>query len=164
MLLPGTPLLEIFVRGTLTYLALFLILRFVLRREVGQLGITDILVVVLIADAAQNAMGDSYQSVPDGIALVLVIALWALLIDWGSHRWRRFERFAKPRPRVIVKDGRILREPMDRELITDEELFSVLREHGITDLGDVSRVTVESEGNISVISRGRGVAAGRERP
>lgn len=153
MLVPGTPLVEILVRGTLTYLALFLILRFVLRREVGQLGITDVLVVVLLADAAQNAMGDDYRSIPDGILLVLVIALWALLIDWASHRWRRFERFAKPRPRVIVRDGRILRGPMDRELITDEELFSVLRENGVTDLADVRRVTVESEGNISVVTR-----------
>lgn len=55
MLIPDTPLLEIFLRGSIVYLALFFLLRVVLKRESGTLGITDLLVVVLIADAAQNA-------------------------------------------------------------------------------------------------------------
>lgn len=52
--LPGTPLLEIFLKGTLVYLSLFLLLRVVLKRESGTVGVTDLLVVVLLADAAQK--------------------------------------------------------------------------------------------------------------
>ena len=63
---PDTPLLEIFVRGTIVYLAIFALLRFVLTRQSGNLGVTDLLVIVLIADAAQNAMASEYKSVPDG--------------------------------------------------------------------------------------------------
>nr|MBP7571903.1 DUF421 domain-containing protein [Acidobacteriota bacterium] len=62
-----TPWLEIVVRGTAIYLGLFLLLRLVLKRQAGTVGITDLLVIVLIADAAQNAMADDYRSVPDGL-------------------------------------------------------------------------------------------------
>ncbi|MFL5593175.1 MAG: DUF421 domain-containing protein, partial [Gemmatimonadaceae bacterium] len=67
---PKTPLLEVFVRGTAVYLALFLLLRLILKRQSGTVGVTDLLVVVLIADAAQYAMSGGYESVPDGLLLV----------------------------------------------------------------------------------------------
>lgn len=69
----STPALEIVVRGTVMYLALFAMLRFILRRETGSLGITDLLVVVLVADAAQNGMAGSYRSISDGLLLVATI-------------------------------------------------------------------------------------------
>src|SRR5436190_402906 len=62
-----TPLLEIFLRGTIMYLGLFLMLRVIRRREAAELGVTDLLVVVLLADAAQNAMAGEYTSITDGI-------------------------------------------------------------------------------------------------
>ena len=67
--LPDMPLLEIFIRGSVMYLSLFFLLRLVLKRQVGSIGITDLLVIVLIADAAQNAMAADYQSLPDGMEL-----------------------------------------------------------------------------------------------
>lgn len=62
--MPDGPVLEIIVRGTVTYLALFTLLRIILRREAGNLGITDMLVIVLLADASQNAMAGGYNSLP----------------------------------------------------------------------------------------------------
>src|SRR5690625_4703966 len=78
---PTEPLFDVVIRGTIMYWALFLLLRFVIRREVGELGITDLLVVVLLADAAQNALSGDYKSIPEGIVLVAVIAGWAYLIN-----------------------------------------------------------------------------------
>ena len=60
---------------------MFALLRFVLKREAGTLAITDLLVVVLIADAAQNAMADDYRSVPDGLLLVATIVFWSYALD-----------------------------------------------------------------------------------
>src|SRR3954470_6307403 len=83
---PNTPLLEIAVRGSVMYVALLALLRFVLRRQSGTLGVTDLLVIVLIADAAQNGMAGGYSSVSDGVALVAVIVGWAWFFDWlGFH-------------------------------------------------------------------------------
>ena len=70
VLLPRTPLLETIVRGAVTYLALFLLLRVTTKREAAGTSISTLLVLVLIADAAQNAMADDYRSIADGLLLV----------------------------------------------------------------------------------------------
>jgi uncharacterized membrane protein YcaP (DUF421 family) len=81
MLVPQASPVEIIVRGTVMYLALFTLLRVVLRRQAAAMGVTDLLVVVLIADAAQNAMAGDYRSLPDGILLVAVIVFWSYALD-----------------------------------------------------------------------------------
>jgi uncharacterized membrane protein YcaP (DUF421 family) len=152
VLLPHTPLLEIAVRGSVIYLSLFLVLRFGIRRQVGEMGITDLLVVVLIADAAQNAMGGGYSSVADGLVLVLVIAFWAFAIDWLGFHFPMFANFARPKPTVLVYRGRMLRGNMARELITPEELASMLREQGVDNVRRVREARMEPDGRLSVIS------------
>lgn len=152
MLVPDTPLLEIAVRGTLVYLSLFLLLRVILKRESQGLGVTDLLVVVLIADAAQNAMADDYRSIPDGILLVAVILFWAWFLDWVSFRSPRLDRLLKPQKLPLVRDGRRLRKNMAKELITEEELDSQLRLQGIEDVARVKVAYMEADGGISVIT------------
>ena len=73
LFVPTHSLAEMAIRGTLMYLALFAILRFMARRESGHFGPADLLVIVLIADAAQNALGAEYRSVTEGALLVLTI-------------------------------------------------------------------------------------------
>lgn len=148
---PNTPLLEIVVRGTITYLALFALLRFVLRRQSGDMSVTDLLVIVLIADAAQNAMAGDYQSLPDGILLVAVIVGWAVVLDWLSFRSPRFERLVKPPKRQLVVDGQPMRRNMAREFVTMEELMMALREEGIENISDVKVAYIESDGRVSAI-------------
>ena len=60
-----------FVRGTIMYLALFLIFRFVVQRQRSGIGLADVLVIVLIADAAQNAFAKEYRSITEGVCAVL---------------------------------------------------------------------------------------------
>jgi uncharacterized membrane protein YcaP (DUF421 family) len=83
---PSTSIFEIILRGTLVYLLLFIVLRF-LRRSAGAIGISDLLVVVVIADAAQNAMGSKYESVTEGVVLVSTIVAWDYSFDWLAFRF-----------------------------------------------------------------------------
>src|SRR4051812_21527031 len=140
MLYPDTPLLEIFARGTLVYLALFLMLRFVLKRQSGVVGVTDMLVVVLIADAAQNAMASNYTSVTDGVLLVGTILFWSFALDWLGYKSPTLQRLLRPRPLPLVKDGRLIRRNMHVELITKDELMSMLRQQGIESIDQVKTV------------------------
>src|SRR5262245_18723861 len=94
----------------------------------------DLLVVVLIADAAQNAMSANYVSVPDGILLVATIVSWSYCLDWLGCRFPRLQRFLRPPPLPLVRDGRLLRHNLRRELVSEEELMSQLREQGVEDL------------------------------
>jgi uncharacterized membrane protein YcaP (DUF421 family) len=148
-----TPALEIVIRGTVTYFAILVMLRFAGRRETGTVGITNLLTIVLLADAAQNAMAGDYTSVPDGVLLVGTIVFWSWFIDWAKFRSARFARVIDPPPLTLVKDGRLLPRNMRIEMITEDELMSQLRLQGVDDLAHVKRACIESDGRISVVPR-----------
>jgi uncharacterized membrane protein YcaP (DUF421 family) len=150
--IPETPLLEIFIRGSLVYLGLFLLLRVLLKRESGTLGITDMLLVVLIADAAQNGMAHDYRSVPEGLFLVATIIFWSWVLNWLGHHFPFFQKLVKPRKLLLVKDGRMIKENMQKELITTSELMSEVRMSGVEELSQVKAAYMEPSGNISVIT------------
>lgn len=149
---PTVSLAEIVLRGTFVYLFLFFVLR-VMRREAGALGISDLLVVVIIADAAQNAMSSEYKSVTEGAVLVSTIIAWDYALDWLGYRFPAVQRLLRPASLPLVKDGRMLRQNMRKEMITTEELMSLLREQGVESLDKVKRCYLEGDGHISVIKK-----------
>ncbi|RLP89708.1 DUF421 domain-containing protein [Micromonospora sp. BL4] len=153
LFVPDTPLLEIVVRGSVMYLALFTLLRVILKRESGTTGVTDLLVIVLLADAAQNGLSGGYNSITDGVLLVAVIIGWSYLLNAVAYRWPAAARLIRPGSLVLVRDGRILRANMRRELITDEELYTLLRKQGVTDLAEVREMRMEPDGQFSVTTR-----------
>jgi uncharacterized membrane protein YcaP (DUF421 family) len=154
ILLPDAPVLEIFLRGTLTYFVLFAMLRVTINRSSSSIGMTDLLVIVLIADAAQNAMADDYRSWTDGMLLVATIVGWAYGLDWLAYRFpRRLGRFVHPKPRALVRDGRLVRQNLDRELISHDELMTQLRLHGVEDISQVKLAAMEGNGEVSVIRK-----------
>jgi uncharacterized membrane protein YcaP (DUF421 family) len=148
---PSVSLIEIILRGSLIYLMLFSILRFILKREAANLSITDLLVVVLVADATQNAMSSEYRSVTEGLVLVLTIVFWSYALDWLGYHFPAFQRFVHPPPLPLVKDGRMIRQNMRRELITEGELMSQLHQHGVEDVSQVKAAYMEGDGDISII-------------
>jgi uncharacterized membrane protein YcaP (DUF421 family) len=147
--------LELFVRGSAVYWFLFLIFRFVLRRDAGAIGIADILLLVLIADASQNAMSGGYQSLGEGAVVVATVIGWNWLMDWASWRFPAVRKFAEPDPLVLVRRGRLLPGNLAREFITIPELMAGLREQGIEKLAEVKLARMEPDGQISVIRNPR---------
>ena len=150
---PSLGIAEIVVRGTLMYLGLFLILRFMARRQAGQFGPADLLVIVLIADAAQNGLGKEYQSVTEGIVLVVTIVSWEYLIDWLTYRFPKLRPLLQAPSLTLVKDGRIVEESMRTEMLSTDELASQLRQHEIEDISEVKLAKLESDGRLSVLKR-----------
>ena len=145
--------LEIFARGSLMYLSLFVMLRVVLKRQSGTFGLSDMLLIVLLADAAQNGMAGAYRSVPDGLVLVGTLVFWNYALDYLGYRFKAVERFTHPAPLKLIEDGRLLRRNMRRELITMDELMSQLREAGVESPEEVKAAYMEGDGEISVIRR-----------
>jgi uncharacterized membrane protein YcaP (DUF421 family) len=155
LLLPTTPLLETVIRGSFVYLALFALLRFVFRRESGAARISMLLLLVLLADAAQNAMADDYTSVTDGLLLVGTIMAWDYVLDWTASRFPAVQDLIHPRPLLLIRNGRILNANLKRELMSEEELWSGLRQHGVEDVSDVKTAYLEGDGQLSVLRRGQ---------
>ena len=125
--------------------------RFVLRRDAGGFGIADILLVVLIADASQNAMAGGYDSVSEGCVLVGTLIGWNYLVDWASFRWKVVRRLAEPTPLLLIDRGRVLARNLRREFVTRDELEEQLRLNGVGSLSDVRKAYLESDGRFSVV-------------
>jgi uncharacterized membrane protein YcaP (DUF421 family) len=142
--------IELFIRGSIIYLFILVLMR-ALRREPGTVGIADLLMVVVIADASQNAMAGDYHSILDGLILVLTIVFWNYLMDWLTIHSRAIERFTYPRPVPLYQNRTMNEINMRKEFVTQDQLMSMLREHGIDDLEKVKAVFLEGSGHVSVI-------------
>jgi uncharacterized membrane protein YcaP (DUF421 family) len=147
--------LELIVRGTATYWFLFMIFRFLLRRDVGSLGIADVLLLVIVADASQNAMAGEYTSVADGMVLVSTIVGWNYVLDWGAFRFKAVNKFLEAPPLLLIHHGRVIRRNLRREFLTLEDLMSELRKQGFDGVDDVRACYMESDGQISVLKARR---------
>ena len=150
-LTPDVSILETVVRGVVMYISIFVLLRVVLRNRGSAVTIGDLLVFVLISDAAQNAMAANYLSITNGIVLVATIMVMSLTVDWLAYRFPAIQRFVHPERKPLVVDGRLIRRTLQEELMTEEELMTQLRLNGIEDPAAVKAAYLEGNGEISVI-------------
>jgi uncharacterized membrane protein YcaP (DUF421 family) len=152
MWIPTTSVLEIFIRGTFTYWAIFLLLRF-FRRGTGQFSVSDILLIILIGDAAQNAMAGEYNSITEGIILIATLVFWDVAIDWMGFKSGGLRKFLQAEPNLLVIDGEFQHRNMRRELITEDDLRAYLREKGVDNIRNVKACYLEGSGNLSVLEK-----------
>lgn len=150
MFVPSVSLVELLLRGSVMYLLILVLMR-VFRREAGSLSIPDLLVVVLVADAAQNGMSAEYRSLTEALVLVGTIFLWNFVLDWLAYHSKLMYRLLHAAPRPLIKDGRILIRNLRAEMLTMDDLLSQLRQQGVNDVHDVQRCYIEPEGHISVV-------------
>jgi uncharacterized membrane protein YcaP (DUF421 family) len=150
---PDVSLFEVFVRGVIMYLSIFLLLRIVLRGRTGSMTTSDVLVLVIISDAAQNAMSSSYTSITDGIVLVATVVGMSWLFDWLGYHVAFMGRFVHPERKPLVVNGRVIRKSLAQELMTEEELMTQLRLQGTEHINEVKAAYLEGNGEISVIRR-----------
>jgi uncharacterized membrane protein YcaP (DUF421 family) len=153
MLIPTHSVTEMVVRGTIMYLVIFTMMRFILKRQSGGLTTPDLLLTVLLADAAQNGMANEYRSVTEGIMLIATIIFWNFAIDWVEFHFPAMERLLRPAPLLLIENGNVLRRNLRQELVTMDELLSRLREEGVEGPQEVERAFMEADGNISVKKR-----------
>lgn len=150
--LPSTSLPEILLRGSITYWAIFLLFR-LFRRGTGQLTISDVLLITLIADAAQNGMAGDYKSITEGLTLVATLFFWDYAIDYMGYHSLWFRKRMVPKAVMLIRNGKILNRNLEKELLSLEELEGLLRENGVDDPRKVKACYLESSGNISVVIR-----------
>jgi uncharacterized membrane protein YcaP (DUF421 family) len=145
--------LELVLRGTLFYFGLVLLFRFLLRRDMGELGVADVLFVALLADAAQNGMAGDYRTVTDGAVLLATLGGWNAALNFATFRWRAARRLFEAPTIELVRDGRIVRRNLKREWMTVEELMGKLREQGVADVAEVKVAMLEADGELSVLTK-----------
>jgi uncharacterized membrane protein YcaP (DUF421 family) len=147
------PVWHMVLRGTVVYWFLLLVFRFILRRDIGSMGVADLLFVVLVADASSNAMQGEYKSINDGLVLLSTLIFWNFAIDWLSYRFEPVSRLLEPVPEVLIRHGRMNRRALRREMISTDELLSKLREQGVESIDAVRIARLEPDGQLSVFKR-----------
>jgi uncharacterized membrane protein YcaP (DUF421 family) len=145
--------LELVVRGTAMYIFLFLLFRVVVKRRIGAVGMGDILVLVIIADAAQNGMSGEYRSVTEAFILVGTIVGWNTLIDWLTFRVEWLQKVLEPPPLLLIDNGRVLHRHLRQEFMSEADLKTKLREHGVSDPGEVEKAFMEPDGQVTVLKK-----------
>lgn len=155
LFIPNTSLLELVIRGSVMYLLLLAALRVLVRRHVGSMSLMDLLLMVLIADAAQNAMADEYRSISEGVVLCATLIGWNYLFDWLAYRYSAFEKLLEPPPLPVIRNGRMLRRNMRAEFITEDELLSHLRQQEVQDVREVRSACLEPDGGLSIVRNDR---------
>lgn len=146
-------LLTIGIRSGLVLLFLIAGLRWMGKRQIGQMNVYDLVLVMALANAVQNAMtagkGDlSVGLVSAGTLLVIGRALTALFV-----RRPDVEERLVGTPTLIINDGHLVREHMQREQVTEEQVMTALREHELTDPSEAKLAVLEVDGSLSVVPR-----------
>src|SRR5262249_4862638 len=149
LFVPSGSLIELVIRGSVVYLLALTFMR-ILRRGSG-ITRADLLFITFIADASQNGMAGSYQSITEAGVLVGTIFTWNYGLDWLSYRVEAVHRLLEPPPILVVHHGKPILRALRSELISIEDLMEQLREQGVDDMGKVKRCWVEADGKLSVI-------------
>ena len=159
----GTPLWQIVVRTMIVYAVVVLGLRLLGKRQLGQMTIFDLVMILLIANAVQNAMVGTDTSLGGG----LVAALTLLAVNAAVTRLVNLSPFAERlfegAPTLLVKDGGFVAENLRREGLAKEEVEMAIREHGIETTEGVRVAYLEPDGTISVIPIDAKVLRGRRK-
>jgi uncharacterized membrane protein YcaP (DUF421 family) len=139
------------VRSAVVYVVLLVLLRVAGKRELGQLTPFDLVVLLIISNAVQNAMVGPDTSLNGGIlaAITLVAVNWLVARLGLRSSWLR-ERLLGT-PSLLVDNGKFVEEHLRREGITEDEVMQALREHGVDDLAKVRMAVLEVDGTISVV-------------
>ncbi|WP_158228886.1 DUF421 domain-containing protein [Chitinimonas sp. BJB300] len=143
--------LELIIRGTALYWFLIFIFRVVLPRNVGEVTIADVLLLVLIANASQNTMVGGYTTVTEGFILVITLVGWSALFEWLTFHFPAIQKILEPFPLVLVRSGRVNYRNLRKEFLSVEDLKAKLRERGIEYFIQVKIAYLKSDGQFGVI-------------
>ena len=145
---------EIVARTLVVYLVILVGLRLSGKREIGQMTVFDLVVLLLIANAVQNAMVGPDTSLIGGILAAVVLLMVNALVARLRLRWPRLRRWVEGTPSLLVLHGELIPEHLRREGIDEETLLVALREHGVTEVSGVEMAVLEIDGSISVVPVG----------
>ena len=147
---PGS-LAEIAARTLVVYAVLLVGLRLAGKRELGQMTTFDLVVILVISNAVQNAMVGANTSLTGGLVAALTLLAVNAVVGWLALRSPLVRAGLRGEPALLAYDGELIREHLRREGVDESEVMQALREHGIEDLGTVKMVVLEVDGTMSVI-------------
>jgi uncharacterized membrane protein YcaP (DUF421 family) len=149
------PWWEFILRGLIIYLFLIALLRLTGKRQVGQMSPFDLVLLLVLSNAVQNAMNGGDNSVIGGMvsAVTLVAANW--IVGLLTYRNKKIEALVEGRPELLIHNGRLYQKALEHAKLTRHEVMNALRDAGCASVEDAHAAFLENDGTISVIPRGK---------
>ena len=144
------------LRGVAIYTMVMVLMRVSGKRAVGQFTPFDLILLILIGNAVQNGINGGDNSLTGALVMATTLIVLNLGVAFATSRSRRAERLVEGVPQVLARDGRVFREVLRRELVSDDDFHKALRQHGLADANEVALALLETNGSISVVPRKEG--------
>ena len=147
----GSSLPDVVLRTAVVYLFLIAAMRISGKREVGQMSVLELVVILVISDAVQNSMIGENTTLWGGLVAVVTLLSLDFGIKWLADRSRPLKAIIEGEPRLLVRDGRLLQKALREEKIDAEDVRAAIRSHGLARVDEVRLAVLETDGSISVI-------------
>jgi uncharacterized membrane protein YcaP (DUF421 family) len=153
MFATAVPLWEIVLRTVVVYIFVFAVLRLAGKRELGQMSVLDLVVILIIANAVQNSLNGGDTSLIGGLVSAGTIVGLNVALDRFGRRLPFLGRFVRGEPTLLMQNGKLIDKNLEREQVDKLEIEMAAREHGIGNLADVDSAILEVDGSISLIPK-----------
>lgn len=147
------PWWEFIVRGLIVYAFLLILLRITGKRQVGQLAPFDLVLLLVLSNAVQNAMNGGDNSVIGGVISATTLVALNYAIGFATFRSKKLEAIIEGRPQLLIHDGKLFEDVMAKAQLTHHELQAALRQNGCNCVTEVHSAVLENNGSISVVQR-----------
>jgi uncharacterized membrane protein YcaP (DUF421 family) len=157
--------METVLRAAIVYVFVFVLLRIAGKKELSGLSAFELVLLVIIGDLVQQGVTQQDTSVTAALLAVSTIVLMMVGVSWLTFRIRKVSPVTQGLPVIVVREGRLQRQAMDLERVTEDEGREAAREQGIADLRDVVVGVLETDGKYSfVLSIVAGQQQARQEP
>ena len=144
--------LDIVLRSAAVYFFLMIALRIFGKKELSQLNTADVILILLISNAVQNAMVGNNTSLYGGFAAATILFVINFVLKKLMFKYKRFGDFLQEKPEILIHNGKLEFKTLSKLNITSDELMEAMREHGVDHFTGVKLAMLEIDGNISIIS------------
>lgn len=145
--------MDIVLRAAAMFALLYILLRLLGKREIGQMTSFELVVLIVMGDLIQQGVTHNDMSLVGATLAVITFAFLALALSWATYLFPRAEKLLDGEPRVIIRDGTLLEDNLRRDRVTRAEVESEMRLAGIGSMRDVAWGILETQGKISFIKR-----------
>ena len=145
--------MDIVVRAFFAFLFVFLVTRFIGRRELRSLQPFDLILLVVVGDLMQQGITQSDMSFTGAVLATGTFAVLVLAVSYAGFRFRRVQPLLEPQPMIVVQDGRVIESNLRKERMTVDELLAEARQQQISSLDEVRWAVLESSGKVSFIKQ-----------
>ena len=147
------PLVSLAIRAVVVYLSILILLRISGKRQMGQMNATEFVAILLISNAVQNSMNGGDNSLTGGLFLASVLIATSTLISYLTYKSRIASTIFEGTPTILIHKGNIIHKNVEKELLSDGELKTLLRKQGFHKISEIQVAILEADGTLSITGK-----------